>query len=114
VGKSVVRLVQPTGGRIRLGETGITQLDHTATHSHRRRLQIVFQNPYASLNPRLPAGDIIAEPLENYGLTDPAERQRQVQALLEKSVCVLTALRTFPLNFQVGSASGSVLRAPWP
>ena len=102
VGKSVVRLVQPTAGRIRLGETDITQLDDVAMHPHRRQLQMVFQDPYASLNPRLRAGDIIAEPLENYGLTDPAERQRQVQALLEKVGLRADSLTRFPFEFSGG------------
>jgi oligopeptide/dipeptide ABC transporter ATP-binding protein len=102
VGKSVVRLVQPTAGRIRLGQTDITQLDDVAMHPHRRQLQMVFQDPYASLNPRLRAGDIIAEPLENYGLSDPAERQRQVQALLEKVGLRADSLTRFPFEFSGG------------
>ena len=102
VGKSVVRLVQPTAGRIRLGQTDITQLDDVAMHPYRRQLQMVFQDPYASLNPRLRAGDIIAEPLENYGLSDPAERQRQVQALLEKVGLRADSLTRFPFEFSGG------------
>jgi oligopeptide/dipeptide ABC transporter ATP-binding protein len=102
VGKSVVRLVQPTAGCIRLGETDITRLDDTAMHPHRRQLQMVFQDPYASLNPRLRAGDIIAEPLENYGLSDPAERQRQVQALLEKVGMRADSVKRFPFEFSGG------------
>jgi oligopeptide/dipeptide ABC transporter ATP-binding protein len=102
VGKSVVRLVQPTAGRIRLGQTDITQLDDVAMHPYRRQLQMVFQDPYASLNPRLRAGDIIAEPLENYGLSDPSERQRQVQVLLEKVGLRADSLTRFPFEFSGG------------
>src|SRR5262249_28072227 len=63
VGRLVLRLIEPTAGRIRLDGHDITRLDREAMRPWRRRMQIVFQDPYASLNPRLTAGRIVAEPL---------------------------------------------------
>ena len=85
VGKTILRLQEPTAGRIWLGDTDITGLNEEQMRSHRRGVQMVFQDPYASLNPRMRVGQIIAEPLENYGLSDSgAAGERQIAALVEK------------------------------
>src|SRR6266540_4837101 len=59
VGKLVMRLLEPTEGMIRLDGADITHLDANGMRPHRRRVQMVFQDPYASLNPRLTAGSIV-------------------------------------------------------
>ena len=102
VGKSVMRLLQPTGGRIWLGDTEVTGLDEEGMRPHRRQLQMVFQDPYASLNPRMRAGDTVAEPLENYGLGDLAQRREQVRALLEKVGLREEAMHRYPFEFSGG------------
>src|SRR5437764_11885899 len=66
VGKLILRLIDPSDGKILLGGVDITELNHDAMRAHRRHVQMVFQDPYASLNPRLTAGTIVAEPLENF------------------------------------------------
>ncbi len=84
VGRLILRLVEPTSGRILLRGIDVTHLGEAAMRPHRRHAQMVFQDPYASLNPRLPAGTIVGEPLENYGALDAPARRAKVAALLER------------------------------
>ena len=102
VGKTVLRLIEPTAGRIWLGDTEVTGLDEAAMRPHRRHLQMVFQDPYASLNPRLKAGQIIAEPLDNYGLAPGAERRPRLEALLNQVGLRPDALERYPFEFSGG------------
>ncbi len=67
VGRCILRLVEPTGGSISLFGEDITHCDSKAMRPRRRQLQAIFQDPYASLNHRMRAGDIVAEPLVNFG-----------------------------------------------
>ena len=68
VARSVLRLVEPTSGEIRIDGQDITHLSKTEMRPVRRQMQIVFQDPFASLNPRMSAGDIVGEPLSVHGL----------------------------------------------
>ncbi len=102
VGKTILRLQEPTGGQIWLGGTEVTTLDEQAMHVHRRQVQMVFQDPYSSLNPRMRVGQIVAEPLENYGLADDGNRDRQVAQLLEKVGLRPDAMQRFPFEFSGG------------
>jgi len=102
VARLITRLVEPTGGSIRLGGTDITKLDDSAMIAHRRRVQMVFQDPYASLNPKLRAGDIVAEPLENYEAMGRAEREEAVAAVLQKVGLRAEMMRRFPFEFSGG------------
>ena len=69
---------------------------------HRKRMQMVFQDPYASLNPRLAAGRIVSEPLENYSDITPREREARVAALFEKVGLRADAMRRYPFEFSGG------------
>ena len=102
VGKTILRLQEPTDGRVWLGETEVTGLNDDEMRVHRRQVQMVFQDPYSSLNPRMRAGQIIAEPLENYGLHQGAEREQQIIALLEKVGLRKDALERYPFEFSGG------------
>ena len=102
VGKTILRLQEPTAGKIWLGDTEVTTLNEEQMHSHRRQAQMVFQDPYSSLNPRMRAGQIVAEPLENYGLAQGAEKERQVVSLLEKVGLRKDAMERFPFEFSGG------------
>ncbi|MGE5203317.1 MAG: ABC transporter ATP-binding protein, partial [Acidobacteriota bacterium] len=102
VGKLVLRFIEPTAGRIRLGGTDVTALDTEAMRAHRRHVQMVFQDPYASLNPRLTAGTIVGEPLENYESMTAAEREERVAAVLERVGLRAEAMRKFPFEFSGG------------
>jgi len=83
-GKAIVRLIEPTGGTVRLLGVDITKLPHRALHDHRRHMQMVFQDPYSSLNPKLTAGAIVGEPFINYGILTTRERKERVAALFER------------------------------
>ncbi len=102
VGKTILRLQEPTGGRIWLGGTDVTTLGEDQMRVHRRQVQMVFQDPYSSLNPRMRAGQIIAEPLENFGMGEGADKERQVHALLEKVGLRKDAAERFPFEFSGG------------
>jgi oligopeptide transport system ATP-binding protein len=82
VGRSILRLYQPTGGRIVFDGQDITTTRGASLRAVRRRMQMIFQDPYASLNPRMTAGGIIAEPLEVHGIGSGAERRSSVRELL--------------------------------
>ena len=66
-GKSILRLIDPTAGQVMLDGEDVTRAPLTRLRALRRQMQMVFQDPYASLNPRLSAATIVAEPLRNYG-----------------------------------------------
>jgi oligopeptide/dipeptide ABC transporter ATP-binding protein len=82
-GRLLLRLIEPSAGSIRFEGHDLTALDPARLWATRQRMQIVFQDPYASLNPRMRVGSIIAEPLAIYGRADAAARRRQVAELLE-------------------------------
>ena len=63
VGRTLLKLLEPTDGRIKVGGEDITGLDAQAMLPYRRRMQMIFQDPYASLNPRMTVGEIVGEPL---------------------------------------------------
>ncbi len=84
VGKTVLRLLEPTGGRITLLGTDITDLKQPALRPLRRQMQMIFQDPYSSLNPRQTAGQIVAEPIATHGLASGAEKWDRVAALMQR------------------------------
>src|SRR6185437_2420025 len=84
IGKTVLKLIEPTAGNILLGGEDVTKLKPGAMWPHRRRIQTIFQDPYSSMNPRLPAGTIVGEPLDNFALAHGAEKDRQVASLFER------------------------------
>jgi oligopeptide transport system ATP-binding protein len=81
VSRMVLKLLEPTSGRILLNGTDVTGLSPAAMWQHRRNVQIVFQDPYSSLNPRLSAGAIVGEPLSNFGIATGAEKEQRVAEL---------------------------------
>ena len=113
VGKTILRLQEPTAGQVWLGDTEVTTLDEEQMHVHRRQVQMVFQDPYSSLNPRMRAGQIVGEPLENYGLAEGAEKERQVVALLEQVGLRKDAMNVFRSSFRADSASVWASRGRW-
>lgn len=83
-GRTIIRLYEPTAGRILLDGTDITKLSNLKFKAYRSKIQMIFQDPYASLNPRMTVLDIIGEALDIHGLTKSrAERKRRVEQLLE-------------------------------
>ena len=102
VGKLLLRLLEPTEGTIRLDGQDITHLDAGAMRPHRKRMQMVFQDPYASLNPRMTSGKIVAEPLENYSDISASEREQRVAGLFDKVGLRADAMKRFPFEFSGG------------
>jgi len=102
VARSVLRLVEPTSGRIRLDGQDITRLSKTALRPHRRSMQIVFQDPFASLNPRMTAGDIVGEPLAVHGLAAGKALEARVATLFEQVGLRPDQMRNFPHQFSGG------------
>jgi peptide/nickel transport system ATP-binding protein len=82
LGRAVLQLRRPTAGKVNFDGTELTAIDGEAMRRMRRRLQLIFQDPIASLNPRRCVGDIVAEPLIIVGVTDKAERERRVREVL--------------------------------
>jgi oligopeptide transport system ATP-binding protein len=81
-GRAIVRLYKPTGGTITFDGQDVTDVEGAALRKLRRRFQMIFQDPYASLDPRMTAGGIIGEPLEVHGVGSKAERRERVRELL--------------------------------
>ncbi|UXN57623.1 ABC transporter ATP-binding protein [Phyllobacterium zundukense] len=84
VARLLMRLVDPTGGRVLVDGTDIAGLEKNALRVSRRRMQMVFQDPFSSLNPRLTAGEIITEPVENFERLNRKDRQALAADLLRK------------------------------
>ena len=83
-GKLVVRLISPTSGKIFFDNVDITALDHEDLRNLKRKMQIIFQDPYASFNPRMKIGDAVGHPLEIHGLAQPEEKQKRVRELFNR------------------------------
>jgi oligopeptide/dipeptide ABC transporter ATP-binding protein len=81
-GRSVLQLTKPTSGSVKFNGTELTELGTTDLRRMRRDIQVVFQDPFASLDPRLPIGQAIAEPLQIHGTHDRAAIQRRVAEML--------------------------------
>ncbi len=99
--RCVVRLIAPTSGEIRFRGTDLAQLDSAAMRPLRRHIQMVFQDPFGSLHPRMRAAEIIAEPLRLLGLDPPARRARAIELLLQVRLSRDHAER-FPHEFSGG------------
>jgi oligopeptide/dipeptide ABC transporter ATP-binding protein len=84
VGRCLLRLHEATSGEILFEGTNLVGMPHSEMQALRREMQIIFQDPYASLNPRLTVGSIIAEPLKIHGIGDKTERRERVADLLQK------------------------------
>ena len=102
VGRTVLRLLEPTNGSIEVDGTDITTLDKPGLRSFRREMQIIFQDPYSSLNPRMSAGDIVGELLKVHGIADGKEKDERVAALFDKVGLRKGQMDSFPHEFSGG------------
>jgi len=101
-GKAILKLIEPTAGEIRVNGERIDQLSRHEMRPYRRELQVVFQDPYSSLNPRLKIRDIIGEPLKNYGVAQGRALDERVEMLAGKVGLRPEALDRFPHEFSGG------------
>jgi oligopeptide transport system ATP-binding protein len=102
LGRTIVRLLEPTAGQILFEGRPIEKLGSRRLRPLRRQMQMVFQDPYASLNPRKRVGSIIGDPLKIHGLGDKRERKAQVEALLETVGLSPEHYNRFPHEFSGG------------
>jgi peptide/nickel transport system ATP-binding protein/oligopeptide transport system ATP-binding protein len=102
VARSVLRLVEPTSGHIRIDGQEITHLSKSELRPVRRSMQIVFQDPFASLNPRMTAGDIVGEPLSVHGLASGRDKQERVAKLFQQVGLRPDQMKNYPHQFSGG------------
>jgi peptide/nickel transport system ATP-binding protein len=100
--RTLLRLVNPSGGRIVFDGTDIAPLSEKALKPWRRRVQMVFQDPYASLNPRRSVFDILESVLKVHGVSEREERRNRIAAILERVGLPGDAARRFPNEFSGG------------
>jgi len=84
LGKSILRLVEPTSGEIKIQGKDVSKLSKSDMFPFRRNVQIVFQDPYSSLNPRIPVGKIVSETMKVHGLATGSEAEEKVRGLFER------------------------------
>jgi oligopeptide/dipeptide ABC transporter ATP-binding protein len=102
LGRLLIRLIEPSGGSIRFDGQEITGLDARGMRPHRRAMQIVFQDPYGALNPRMMVEDIVMEPLLIHGAKPDAESRRRVAEMLKLVGLPTRARDRFPHEFSGG------------
>jgi oligopeptide/dipeptide ABC transporter ATP-binding protein len=101
-GRAVLRLIEPTSGSIEVGGTDITNLPKAELRPYRRQMQIIFQDPFSSLNPRMTAGDIVGEPLLVHGVASAKERAERVAALFARVGLRPAQMSNYPHQFSGG------------
>jgi peptide/nickel transport system ATP-binding protein len=102
VGRLLLRLIDPTAGSILFDGTDIARISGRELKVYRRRMQIIFQDPYASLDPRAPIGDSIADGLRIQGIGTPAERRARVQRMMDMVGLQPYHARRYPHEFSGG------------
>ncbi|HEY8486751.1 MAG TPA: ABC transporter ATP-binding protein [Limnochordales bacterium] len=101
-GRLILRLLEPTAGEVYFDGQDVLKLDRERLRRLRRRMQIIFQDPYASLNPRMTVGDIVGEPLVIHRLARGAALRRRVEELLETVGLSGEHARRYPHEFSGG------------
>jgi oligopeptide/dipeptide ABC transporter ATP-binding protein len=101
-GKAILGLIEPSSGAIAWRGRRIDKLTRTQMRPYRRELQAVFQDPYSSLNPRLRAADIVAEPIRNFETARPAQVRERVAALFERVGLRADQMVRYPYEFSGG------------
>lgn len=102
VGRTMLRLTEPTGGKVLYGDTNVFDLRGNELKKMRRNMQIIFQDPYASLDPRMPIGESIAEGLKIHNIGTPRERFEKVIETLRKVGMEDYHARRYPHEFSGG------------
>jgi oligopeptide transport system ATP-binding protein len=102
LGRAILRLTEPTSGQVFYHDRDLAHLSGKELREHRRHLQIIFQDPYASLNPRMTVGQIVGEPLETFRLARGEQAERRVQELLETVGLSRRFIKRYPHEFSGG------------
>ena len=101
LGKAILRLTEPTGGKVLYNNNDLANLGQSAMREQRKNLQMIFQDPYASLNPRMTVGQIIGEPIRTFGLSK-GNVEQQVQDLMETVGLSRRFVKRYPHEFSGG------------
>jgi oligopeptide/dipeptide ABC transporter ATP-binding protein len=101
-GKAVLKLIEPTSGTIKLRGQDITRLSKAQLRPLRREMQMVFQDPYSSLNPRMTAGEIVMEPFAVHDIASPSDREDRVASLFARVGLRAAQMTDFPHQFSGG------------
>jgi oligopeptide transport system ATP-binding protein len=102
LGRAILRLIEPTGGRVHIGGVDVLALPPGALRRERSRMQMIFQDPYASLDPRMTVGQIIAEPLDTFDIAHAAGRDAAVRELMAAVGLSDRFVNRFPHEFSGG------------
>jgi len=102
LGRAILRLTEPTSGQVLYLNKDLAHLSGRELREQRRHLQIIFQDPYASLNPRMTVGQIVGEPLETFRLAKGREAEERVQKLLETVGLSKRFIKRYPHEFSGG------------
>jgi oligopeptide transport system ATP-binding protein len=103
LGRAMVRLIEPASGNVLFEGDDITRLEGAELRARRRRLQMIFQDPYGSLNPRMTAGEVIGEAIDIHKLEDsPGARQQRIEGLLTSVGLDPTHAQRYPHEFSGG------------
>jgi peptide/nickel transport system ATP-binding protein len=102
VGRSILRLIEPTDGEVLFDGVDVTKLSKAKMREYRRKMQIIFQDPFASLNPRMSVGDIIGEALTIHNLARGKAKEARVADLLERVGMNAGHMRRYPHEFSGG------------
>ncbi|MCL6452775.1 MAG: dipeptide ABC transporter ATP-binding protein [Alicyclobacillus sp.] len=101
-GRTLLRLLEPTSGEVWFKDKNLSQLNKSEMRAMRQHLQIVFQDPYSSLNPRYKVGTILSRPMEVHGLYTPKQRIQRVEMMLERCGLNPSAKDRYPHQFSGG------------
>jgi oligopeptide/dipeptide ABC transporter ATP-binding protein len=102
VGRTILRLIEPTAGAIRIEGHDITHLGKSDLRPYRQQMQIIFQDPFSSLNPRMRAGDIVGEPLKIHGTLSKKVRRERVAQLFDRVGLRRAQMDNYPHQFSGG------------
>ena len=102
LGRTILRLIEPTAGEIVFDGTDLRAIDAASLRAKRRQMQMIFQDPFASLDPRLTVGAIVAEPLVIHGIGDRESRRLAVLELLRTVGLEAEAIKRYPHEFSGG------------
>jgi oligopeptide/dipeptide ABC transporter ATP-binding protein len=102
VGRAILRLIEPTDGSIRIAGQDITRLSNREMRPYRRELQIIFQDPFSSLNPRMTVGDIVGEPLRTHHLASGRACEARVAQLFDRVGLSRAQMGNYPHQFSGG------------
>jgi len=102
VGRSLLRLIEPTAGEVTFEGVDVLALDPPSMRQMRRKMQIIFQDPYSSLNPRMTVLDIVGEALAIHGIAKGRDREQRVKQLLERTGLSSRYVNRYPHEFSGG------------